>query len=250
YTIFLKNICIFYFRNFKISKFYARASTAVRPEIHFRSAKTLRCLNPIARETSEIDSKACGGRVRVKTALEYKEYFTQIEFKRYSRFSGYEIQNIWQSGGAEVEREVSTVVEYKENSTDTGSAESVAKLHIRGTARSFDEVVDSALKTYRVRQDEEKEGVRPMHRPKSWNKNEREEAKDMEEGELGSELQRRYQREIKRQGFKIKVVEKSGATLKHMLQKLDPCRSPTCNRINCRTEGKGKCDREGVTYET
>jgi hypothetical protein len=130
------------------------------------------------------------------------------------------------------------------------------------------EVVDSALKAYRVRQDEEKEGVRPMHKPKSWNKNEREEAKVWkkenwykENGDEsvifvpptpGSELQRRYRREIKRQGFKVKVVEKSGATLKHMLQKSDPCRSPTCNRINClvcRTEGKGKCDREGVTYE-
>ncbi len=68
----------------------------------------------------------------------------------------------------------------------------------------------------------------------------------------GSELQRRYQKEIKRQGFKIKVVEKSGATLKHMLQKSDPCRSPTCNKVNClvcRTEGKEKCYREGVTYE-
>jgi hypothetical protein len=47
-----RQICIFYFGiQFKISKFYERASTAVRLEIHFRSAKTLRCLNPIARET-------------------------------------------------------------------------------------------------------------------------------------------------------------------------------------------------------
>ena len=38
-------------------------------------------------------------------------------------------------------------------------------------------MVDSGLKAYRMRQEEEEEGVRPMRRPKNWNKDEREEAK-------------------------------------------------------------------------
>ena len=56
--------------------------------------------------------------------------------------------------------------------------EMVLRMQYSGYSKKFRyEVVDSALKVYRVRQDEEKERVRPMHRPKSWNKNEREEAK-------------------------------------------------------------------------
>jgi hypothetical protein len=99
--------------------------------------------------------------------------------------------------------------------------EMVLRMQYSGYSKKFRyEVVDSALKAYRVRQDEEKEGVRPMHRPKSWNKSEREEAKvwkkenwykkNGDESVIfvpptqGSELQRRYQREIKRQGFKAR----------------------------------------------
>jgi hypothetical protein len=37
---------------------YVNFTWQVRPEIHFRSAKTLHCLNQIAREMSEIDSKS------------------------------------------------------------------------------------------------------------------------------------------------------------------------------------------------
>jgi hypothetical protein len=56
--------------------------------------------------------------------------------------------------------------------------EMVLRMQYSGYSKKFRyEVVNSALKAYRIRQDEEEEGVRPMHRPKSWNKNEREEAK-------------------------------------------------------------------------
>ena len=37
-----------------------------------------------------------------------------------------------------------------------------------------------------------------------------------------------------------------------LLQRSDPCKPPGCDKSNCmvcRTEGKGMCNRQGVTYE-
>ena len=146
--------------------------------------------------------------------------------------------------------------------------EMVLRMQYSGYSKKFRyEVVDSALKAYRIRQVEEERGVRPMHRPKEWKKNKREEErvrknnwykKGGDESVIfvpatpSSELQRKYQQEIKRQGFAIKVVEKSGVTIKELLQRSDPCKPPGCDRGNCmvcQTEGKGKCNRQGVTYE-
>ena len=71
-----------------------------------------------------------------------------------------------------------------------------------------------------------------------------------------SQLQRRYQEEIKRQGFKIKVVEKAGVAIKQLLQRSDPFKSRKCEREDCpvcREGGRGPCDRpcdrQSVTYE-
>ena len=67
-----------------------------------------------------------------------------------------------------------------------------------------------------------------------------------------SQLQKKYQTEIKRQGFKIKEVEKAGVEIKRLLQKSDPFKPRQCGREDCqvcRTEGKGPCNRESVTYE-
>ena len=67
-----------------------------------------------------------------------------------------------------------------------------------------------------------------------------------------SQLQKKYQKEVERQGFKIKVVEKAGVAIKRLLQKSDPLKPRRCEREDCpvcRTEGKGPCSRESVTYE-
>ena len=45
-----------------------------------------------------------------------------------------------------------------------------------------------------------------------------------------SQLQKKYQTEIKRQGFKIKVVEKVGVAIKRLLQKSDPFKPRQCER--------------------
>ena len=64
-----------------------------------------------------------------------------------------------------------------------------------------------------------------------------------------SQLKDRYVREIKDAGFKIKVVEQSGITLKRMLQRSDPFKEKNCRNINClvcSTGGKGSCRSTGV----
>ena len=109
---------------------------------------------------------------------------------------------------------------------------------------------------------------RPLHRPKEWRKDEREQEKVSKKNDWykqggkeavifvpatpNSQLQRKYQKEIKRQGFKIKVVEKAGIAIKRLLQRSDPCKPRQCERedcLVCRTDGKGPCDRQSVTYE-
>ena len=68
----------------------------------------------------------------------------------------------------------------------------------------------------------------------------------------GSQLKNRYMREIKEAGFKIKVVEQSGVTLKRVLQRSDTFREKQCNNFDClvcSTGGKGSCRSTGVTYE-
>ena len=97
------------------------------------------------------------------------------------------------------------------------------------------EVVDSALKAYKTRNEADKEGELPLHRPKEWRKDEREQEKGRKKttgtswaviflpATPNSQLQRKYQKEIKRQRFKIKVVEKAGIAIKRLFQRSDSC---------------------------
>ena len=68
----------------------------------------------------------------------------------------------------------------------------------------------------------------------------------------GSQLKHRYMKEIKETGFKVKVIEQSGVTLKRMLQRSPPFRKKQCRSIDClicKTGGKRSCRSTGVTYE-
>ena len=61
-----------------------------------------------------------------------------------------------------------------------------------------------------------------------------------------------YHGEIRDQGYKIKVVEKTGTTLKEVLQKSNPFKQQRCGRedcLVCKQAGKGPCNAHGVTYE-
>ena len=67
----------------------------------------------------------------------------------------------------------------------------------------------------------------------------------------GSHLQKEYQREIRNQCYKIKVVEKTGSTLKEMLQKSDPFKRQRCGRedcLVCKQVGKGPCNEISVKF--
>ena len=68
-----------------------------------------------------------------------------------------------------------------------------------------------------------------------------------------SELRNKFEREIKKSGFKIRVVEKAGRSLRDKLQKSDPFKNKQCrdneNCLVCRSGGKGMCRNENITYE-
>ena len=67
-----------------------------------------------------------------------------------------------------------------------------------------------------------------------------------------SQLKRSYQKEIARSGLRIKVVERSGITLKSKLQVSNPFKPQRCGRDDCfvcSSEGTGNCNTEGITYE-
>ena len=53
-------------------------------------------------------------------------------------------------------------------------------------------------------------------------------------------------------GYKIKVVEKTGTTLKEVLLKSNPFKQQRCGREDCmvcKQAGKGPCNAHGVAYE-
>ena len=68
----------------------------------------------------------------------------------------------------------------------------------------------------------------------------------------GGELKHAYQKVITKSGHRIKVVEKTGTTLKRQLQVSNPFRPQQCGRDDCfvcSSGGGGNCHSEGITYE-
>ena len=68
----------------------------------------------------------------------------------------------------------------------------------------------------------------------------------------GGELKRMYEKEIKKSGLRIKVIERSGTTLKSQLQTSNPFKDKRCGRLDCficTTTGIGNCNTESVTYK-
>ena len=130
------------------------------------------------------------------------------------------------------------------------------------------DVVRSALKAYNRLLELDASGEQPLYRPREWRQLERAQERRRKReswyrtGGFGavifvpatpeSQLKDRYVREIKDAGFKVKVVEQPGITLKRMLQRSDPFKEKNCRDINClvcSTGGKGSCRSTGVTYE-
>ena len=129
-------------------------------------------------------------------------------------------------------------------------------------------VAKSAIHAYRTIQANETNGIRPMHRPKTWQRTERMIEKEKKKKTWyriggfdsvlfvpttpGGKLKRAYEEDIRRSGIRVKVVEKTGRTLKSQLQTSNPFKEPTCGRedcLLCTTLGQGNCNTEGVTYK-
>ena len=71
---------------------------------------------------------------------------------------------------------------------------------------------------------------------------------------LESSLKRSLDDDVKKSGLRIRIVEKSGLSVKRVLvlQRSDPFRKRTCEGeccFVCRTGVRGPCDSFGVTYE-
>ena len=61
-----------------------------------------------------------------------------------------------------------------------------------------------------------------------------------------------YQKEISKSGFRIKVVERTGITLKRKLQVSNPFKPQHCGRAQCfvcSSGGTGNCNAESITYQ-
>lgn len=111
-------------------------------------------------------------------------------------------------------------------------------------------------------------GERPIHRPKEWKRQERNDEKKLKKKNWykrggaesvmfvpctpNEELKKMYEKEINNSGFKIKVIERSGKKIKDVLHRKDPFKNTKCNRLDCfvcNSNGKGMCNKENIKYK-
>ena len=148
--------------------------------------------------------------------------------------------------------------------------EMLKRVQYSGYSKKFRfEVVKSALNGYEKIVEAENNQERPMYRPKKWNRIIREKQKHKERNTKNwikkagydtaifvpatpkSELQKQLQGKIDKTNIKIKVIEKTGLSIKRKLQKSDPFRKNKCERTDCFvciSGGKGKCDKNEIKY--
>ena len=134
-------------------------------------------------------------------------------------------------------------------------------------------VVRKAINIYNIKLEDERKGVRPIFRPKTWRKEERSKEKENKKKDWGTrkghiapimvpttpggELAKVMQKEADKmaeEGIHFNIVEVGGRTLKSELQKSNPTETAGCNKIDCLAckdgPGKGgKCLRCNVNYE-
>ena len=129
-------------------------------------------------------------------------------------------------------------------------------------------VYHKAKMMYQKRQREDEEGTKPFYRAKTWNRDQRNKqgllkkknwfAKGGYETVMfidatpDSELAESCRRVLKQADLKIRVVERSGVSLKHVMVKSNPfprvpCRLSTCGV--CSNTDKINCKKRDVIYE-
>ena len=132
------------------------------------------------------------------------------------------------------------------------------------------DVYNAAYKAYQQMKEDAEKGVRPLHRPRNWNRERRKEEKAnkkknwYKQGGAESvifipstpneDLKKMYEKEIRKTEFRIKVVERAGTKIKDILHRKDPFKKDDCRREDCfvcSSNGKGKkiCSKENITYK-
>ena len=131
------------------------------------------------------------------------------------------------------------------------------------------QVIKSGIKAYRKMEKNDKEGYIPLHRTREWRKNDREKSKALKKDSWfkkggnesvifvpatpKGELKKKMQGRINESDMKIKVIEKTGCTIKRVLQKTSIAEKKECQDkecVICKTSGKkGLCRKESITYE-
>ena len=131
-------------------------------------------------------------------------------------------------------------------------------------------VLQHAVRIFKMRQSEAELGKRPLYREKSWNRLERNKKKKGSKynwsnkgghiapimvpctpnGELARELRLIVEQE-QREGIKLKIVETGGRTIKSQVQRSNPTETPGCNYLDCVPckEGRGQggsCTKSNV----
>ena len=146
----------------------------------------------------------------------------------------------------------------------------MARMQAGGYNKSFRfQVLKLAIHAYESKREEERSGRAPMYRAREWRRNERRREREKKKKEWykkggkesvmfvpatpDSELRKRMQEEIDREGFEIRIVEKSGTKLVRMLQRNNPFRQKTCRDMQrcmvCKEGKGGACRDSGVTYK-
>ena len=134
-------------------------------------------------------------------------------------------------------------------------------------------ILEQALAIYDRKKEEERNGQRPVYRPKSWQKEERRKKKreskhdwstkggyiapifvpSSPRGELARRMKKVAEKERKKE-IHFKIVEMGGRTLKSELQRSNPLSTPGCEKSDCmacrKERGKGgQCRRNNINYE-
>ena len=134
-------------------------------------------------------------------------------------------------------------------------------------------VLMAAIKIYDQKMEDERRGVRPMFRPKTWKKEERRKEKEKKRkewalkkghiapifvpatpgGELAREMREIADREAKH-GIHFNIIEVGGRTLRSEIQRSNPTATPGCSKDDCpgckEERGKGgKCHKSNINYK-
>ena len=143
------------------------------------------------------------------------------------------------------------------------------RMQLSGYDKQFRyEIVKSAINAFMKMKENEINNIRPIHRPKNWKINERKIEKEKKKQNWfnkdrynsvlfipptpSSALKSILENEIIKSKFKIKVVEKTGKSIKKCLQKSDPFKKEKCTDKECwicQTENGGDCRAIGITYK-